>query len=93
MTLQSTFEDYTAILSDNKKCESGEDGRLYILPGRMHKIRALVEKCEQTLEFRNLVKKTRANYANCPDREDYDIWHTSPKISEFRLRRIDLCLW
>ena len=36
-----------------------------------------MEKYEQTLEFRNLVKKTRANYAEYPDREGYDIWHTS----------------
>ena len=77
MALQTTFEDYMAILADYKECGGGEDSRLFILRDRERQIRAFVERCERTFEFRRLVKETKAAYAKRPDREAYDIWQTS----------------
>ena len=77
MAIHSAFKDYLAILAANKEYECGEDGSLNIFRDPMRKIRELVEKCERTFEFRNLVKKTRRDYAKRPDRERYDIWQTS----------------
>ena len=77
MALQTTFEDYMAILADDEECGGSEDGRLYIMRDRVHRIRGMAERCERTSKFRRLVKETKAAYAKRPDREGYDIWQTS----------------
>lgn len=77
MTIQSAFDNYIAILAENRELKREEDGRLYILRSRTSQIRALVERCECTSQFRRFVKETRAAYAKHPDREGDDRWQTS----------------
>ncbi|MDE3000534.1 MAG: HEPN domain-containing protein [Gemmatimonadota bacterium] len=77
MALQSAFNDYIAILSEDKELVGHEDVRLYISRDRTHQIRSLVEGCERTSQFRRLVQETKTAYAERPDREGNDSWQSS----------------
>ena len=77
MALQSAFNDYIGILAEDNELVGQEDGRLYILRDRTRRIRSLVERCERTSQFRRLVKETKTEYAEHPDREGDDSWQSS----------------
>ncbi|MDE2889435.1 MAG: HEPN domain-containing protein [Gemmatimonadota bacterium] len=76
MALQSAFDDYIAILAENKELVGDEKGQLHILRNRTHQMRAIIEKCERTSRFRHLLKETKAAYAKRLDEGD-EMWRFS----------------